>query len=53
MVGVGGEQELRFMARAEGFATLRLVYVRPWEKDVPPADVAVFAITVARSAPRG
>lgn len=37
LLGAPGKQILRFEAVAAGQTTLRLVYRRPWEKDVKPA----------------
>ena len=45
MAGAGGTLTYRFRAARAGTAALKLVYVRPWEKDGTPA--ATFALTVA------
>jgi inhibitor of cysteine peptidase len=37
MVGVGGNEVWSFKAIAAGETEISLVYVRPWEKDEPPA----------------
>jgi inhibitor of cysteine peptidase len=42
--GAGGQFVFRFAAVVAGQARLELVYRRPWEKDVAPADT--FAIQV-------
>jgi len=34
--GVGGKQLLRFKAMGDGVSTVKLVYHRPWQHDVPP-----------------
>jgi inhibitor of cysteine peptidase len=44
MVGVGGTFTLKFKAAEPGTAALKLVYVRPWEKDKPPEKT--FAVTI-------
>jgi inhibitor of cysteine peptidase len=38
LVGAGGVQILRFEAVNAGETTLKLVYHRPWEKDVEPLE---------------
>lgn len=50
MVGVGGEEIWCFQARSPGSTTLRLEYVRAWEKDVEPAKTFTVQVTV-RPAP--
>ena len=45
MAGAGGTLTYGFRAEQAGEAFLRLVYVRPWEKDAKPA--ATFTLTVA------
>jgi inhibitor of cysteine peptidase len=45
VVGVGGVAVFRFKAAKEGKPTIKLVYIRPWEKDVPP--VKVFQVQFA------
>ena len=45
MAGAGGTLTYRFRAARAGTGVLKLVYVRPWEKDGTPA--ATFALTVA------
>jgi inhibitor of cysteine peptidase len=37
MAGVGGRYVLHFKAAKAAKTKIRLVYVRPWEKDTPPA----------------
>ncbi len=44
MVGVGGEFVFKLKAAKPGKASLKLVYVRPWEKDKPPERT--FSLTV-------
>lgn len=43
-VGAGGTLHYELRAHQAGTAELKLVYVRPWEKGVRPADS--FAVTV-------
>ena len=42
--GAGGTLRYEFRAERTGTAELKLVYVRPWEKDAKPADA--FSLTV-------
>lgn len=44
LVGAGGTLTLTFKALQPGTATLNLVYHRPWETEVEPADA--FSVTV-------
>jgi inhibitor of cysteine peptidase len=44
--GAGGQEVWRFQAQMPGTAEIRMVYVRSWEKGVPPARTAVFKVTV-------
>ena len=44
LCGAPGRQRLTFSARKPGQTTLRLVYIRPWEK--PPRPVAAFQVPV-------
>lgn len=44
MVGVGGTFVFKFKAARPGKAAVKLVYVRPWEKDKPPERT--FAATI-------
>jgi len=37
LVGAGGQETWKFLALAEGDALLEFLYLRPWEKDKPPA----------------
>lgn len=49
-VGAGGTELWEFRAFRPGRQTLQLEYTRPWEKDVAPAKVVRFEVTVeARS----
>ena len=50
MVGVGGTYWFKFQAVAPGATTIKLIYVRPWEKDQAPADA--FQFTVEALAPQ-
>jgi inhibitor of cysteine peptidase len=44
LIGSGGKFTFRFEAVGSGQALLRLIYHRPWEKDVPPEKT--FEVTV-------
>jgi len=44
-IGAGGVQTLRFETVNSGQTTLNLVYRRPWEEDVEPAET--FSVQVA------
>ncbi len=46
MAGVGGHEVWTFRAVGAGQAEIALNYVRPWEKDKPPADTNVFTVIV-------
>ncbi|MFH1683276.1 MAG: protease inhibitor I42 family protein [Candidatus Margulisiibacteriota bacterium] len=46
MVGVGGHEYWSFKAVGKGTTLIELKYIRPWEKDVPPVEAAVFRIRV-------
>ena len=39
MVGVGGKAFFRYLVKAPGKTEVVLAYSRPWEKDVPPAQM--------------
>jgi inhibitor of cysteine peptidase len=45
-VGAGGAFVARFRAVRPGRARARMEYVRPWEKNVPPAKVLVIDFDV-------
>jgi inhibitor of cysteine peptidase len=46
LVGAGGNDTFQLAAVKPGQQVLELNYVRPWEKDVPPARTVRFPITV-------
>lgn len=46
MVGVGGYEVWSFKAIATGETEISLVYVRPWEKDEPPAMTFKLKVVV-------
>ena len=46
MVGVGGYEVWSFKAIAAGETEISLVYVRPWEKDEPPAMTFKLKVVV-------
>ena len=43
-MGAGGQLIFRFVPRGVGLVRLKLVYRRPWEKEIPPTKV--FEVTV-------
>ena len=45
-VGAGGNEVWTFLATGKGKAEISLIYVRPWEKDKPPARTARVIIIV-------
>ncbi len=45
-VGAGGNEVWTFRATGKGRTAINLIYVRPWEKDVPPARTATAMIIV-------
>ena len=46
LLGATGVQVSRFEAAAQGTTTLKLVYHRSWEKDVPPEKTFVVQVTI-------
>jgi predicted secreted protein len=46
--GASGTQELTFRAEQPGTSTFELAYARSFEKGVPPAKTAEFAVTVTK-----
>ena len=46
LLGAGGVTIFRFAPDAPGTVTLRLLYRRPWEKDVAPAQTFAVQVTV-------
>jgi inhibitor of cysteine peptidase len=50
MVGSGGTYNFKFHAERPGTTTIKLVYVRPWEKNRPAVDT--FMCTIDVFAPR-
>jgi len=46
LVGAGGNEVWTFKAAGKGKTTINLIYVRPWEKDTPPARTATVIIVV-------
>lgn len=44
--GGGGKEIWRFKAVAAGKTTITLEYVRPWEKDKPPAKKSIFEVII-------
>jgi inhibitor of cysteine peptidase len=46
LVGTGGEEVWAFQAISQDETVVSLEYVRPWEKDVPPAEARSFTVLV-------
>jgi inhibitor of cysteine peptidase len=46
LVGAGGKEVWTFRAIRAGKTTISFKYVRPWEKDVPPAKEETFIVIV-------
>lgn len=46
MVGKGGQEVWTFKAVGPGKQTVTLMYVRPWEKNVPPVRTQKIVVTV-------
>jgi len=46
LIGAGGNEVWIFQAVGRGQAQIALKYVRPWEKDRPPAETNVFKVVV-------
>jgi inhibitor of cysteine peptidase len=46
MPGASGHQVFRFSVEASGTGSLEFRYVRPWEKDTPPAKVFKILLIV-------
>ena len=46
LIGAGGQEIWTFRAVGRGQTVIQLKYVRPWEKDAPPAETASYQVTV-------
>ncbi|MFH1553175.1 MAG: protease inhibitor I42 family protein, partial [Candidatus Omnitrophota bacterium] len=46
LIGSGGKETWTFKAVGAGKADILFKYVRPWEKDTPPAKKEAFSIVV-------
>jgi len=46
LVGAGGQEVWTFRAVGRGQTKIKLKYVRPWEKDTPPAETASYTVSV-------
>ena len=44
--GAEGYKTIRYLARSSGEITLSYAYIRPWEKEVPPADQYYITIII-------
>ena len=47
LCGAPGRQKLSFTAASPGETELRIVYIRPWKKDAPPAQKFTVKVVVA------
>jgi inhibitor of cysteine peptidase len=47
-MGASGEQVFRFIASQPGKTQLKLVYHRPWETEIAPADSFMLTVTVVK-----
>ncbi|MBI5232127.1 MAG: protease inhibitor I42 family protein [Coriobacteriales bacterium] len=45
-IGAGGKERWSFMAKETGEGTLKLIWLRPWEKDTPPAKTFEVKVSV-------
>jgi inhibitor of cysteine peptidase len=45
-IGAGGRETMTFRAVGRGTATINLVYVRPWETNVPPTKTSAFTVVI-------
>ncbi len=46
LIGAGGKEVWLFEATGKGKTAINFRYIRPWEKDVPPAKVVTFKVNV-------
>lgn len=46
LLGAGGLETLRLTAQKAGSGTLRLIYHRPWEEGVEPAEVFTLEVVI-------
>ncbi|HEX6291659.1 MAG TPA: protease inhibitor I42 family protein [Herpetosiphonaceae bacterium] len=44
--GAGGTEAWTFRAVGQGETSIALKYIRPWEKETPPAEQQTFAVVV-------
>ena len=49
LIGAGGKEVWTFKAVGEGKTQIDLKYIRPWEKDVEPAQKTNFVVVVSAS----
>lgn len=47
-IGAGGNEVWIFEAAGSGKTEIILKYVRPWEKNVPPAKTVTFKVNIKR-----
>ena len=46
VVGAGGMQKLTFKGIKQGFETVKLVYIRPWERGAPAAKTMIYTVEI-------
>lgn len=46
IVGAGGIQKIRFKGVKRGFETIKLVYIRSWERGAPPAKTMIYTVEI-------
>jgi inhibitor of cysteine peptidase len=46
MLGAGGTQTFYFRATGTGQTTLKMIYARPFDKAIPPAETFSISVTV-------
>lgn len=49
LVGAGGHEMWTFKALKKGKTTIVMKYVRPWEKDKPPAEIKKFEVNISEA----
>lgn len=51
LIGAGGKFTFRFTSRKPGKTSVKLIYHRPWEKDVPPLKTFELTVSVPAAEP--
>ena len=49
LIGAGGREIWRFKALKPGKTAIKLKYVRPWEKNTPPAERRSFEVKISKA----